>query len=96
MMSLIILQIIKGGAIMDDKNEELSMVLGTVVPIAVVGLLGLVLYAFLPFWLFIATLVVIAVVAAIPKSRNAVINSLKSPPDSASTATTSEPLDKKS
>src|ERR1051326_3575827 len=66
---------------MEEKNQELSMVLSTVIPIAAVALVGILLYAFLPFWLFIVAIVVIAVVAAVPKTRYAVINAFKPPPD---------------
>ena len=70
-------------------DEELSMVLKTVIPIAAVALVLLLLYSFLPLWLFIITVAVVAVVAAVPKFRNAVMQALKPPaeagPDAAST-----------
>ena len=66
---------------LEGKDEELSILLKTVIPLAAVSLLGLVLYALLPFWLFVVAIVIIAVVAAVPKTRNAIINAFKPPPD---------------
>ena len=72
-------------------DDELSMLLKTVIPLAAAALVLLLLYSFLPLWLFAIVAVAAAVVAAIPKTRNAVKNALKSstgieaqaqPPDS--------------
>jgi hypothetical protein len=76
-------------------DDELSMLLKTVIPLAAAALVLLLLYSFLPLWLFITVVIVAAAVAAIPKTRNAVINALKPPADNASPAATPENSEKK-
>ena len=76
---------------MEEKNQELSMLMTTVVPIAAVALIGLLLYSFLPFWLFIVVTAILAIVALVPKLRNGVINALKPPADAEDTKSTQQP-----
>ena len=62
-------------------DEELSMILKTIVPLAAVSLVLLLLYSFLPLWLFVTVVVVALAVAASPKARAAIKNALAAPPD---------------
>jgi membrane protein implicated in regulation of membrane protease activity len=64
-------------------DNELAMLLKTVIPIAAVALGLLLLYSFLPLWLFVTVVVVALAVAASPKARAAVKRAL-APPDDAS------------
>ena len=62
-------------------NDELAMLLKTVIPLAAVSLALLVLYSYLPLWMFVVVLVATAGVAASPKARTAIKNALAPPAD---------------
>ena len=76
-------------------DEELSMLLKTVIPLAAVILGLLVLYWLLPLWLFATVVVVGLGVAASPKARAAIKKALQPPPDVETDATAADSADKK-
>ena len=76
-------------------DDELSMLLRTVIPIAAVALISLILYWLLPFWLFVVAVVAILAVAASSKARAAIKNALMPPPEVESQAPPSDSAEKK-